>query len=75
MTFLYFAAPLAARTGGDVLKEVSNEAVADAASQAVAPATQILPLTHILGITVFTAIFGISLGYLIAKKMSPVSLD
>lgn len=74
-TSFSYAAPPAARIGGDMFTGANKEAVADAATQAIAPATQILPLTHILGIAVFTAIFGISLGYLIAKRMSPVGLD
>jgi DNA-binding transcriptional ArsR family regulator len=69
-----YAAPIAAR-GGDMLTEAGKEAgdaLPAAAPQALTP---MLPYIHILGIAVFTAIFGISLGYLIARRMRPAGLD
>lgn len=33
-----------------------------------------IPYMHILGLVVFTAIFGITLGYIISRKMSPAAL-
>jgi DNA-binding transcriptional ArsR family regulator len=44
------------------------------AVQGTSMAAQV-PVFHILGIAVFTAIFGISLGYLIAKRMNPPIFD
>lgn len=77
-TSLSYAAPLAAR-GGEMLKagkDAIGEAVPMAGPQATAPITPMLPLAHILGISVFAAIFGISLGYLIARRMgTPEFLD
>lgn len=76
----YSAAPLAARTTGawDTLADGAGEAVKESAQNAapaVAPAlTPVLPLAHIIGLALFTAIFGISLGYLIARKMRTPSL-
>jgi len=73
---LSYAAPLAARGGG--LMEAGKDAIGEAApmagTQATAPLIPVIPYTHILGIAVFTAIFGISLGYLIARRMNPPTL-
>jgi DNA-binding transcriptional ArsR family regulator len=57
-------------------KDAIGEAVPMAGGQVAAPLTQALPYAHILGIAVFTAIFGISLGYLVARRMgTPGFLD
>jgi DNA-binding transcriptional ArsR family regulator len=55
---------------GDMIGEALE---APAAAPSLIP--PVLPVAHILGIAVFTAIFGISLGYLIARKMNPPVLD
>ena len=73
---LSYAASLAAR-GGELM-EAGKDAIGEAAP-ALGPPTTIpvapmLPYTHILGIAVFTAIFGISLGYIIARRMNPPTL-
>jgi DNA-binding transcriptional ArsR family regulator len=76
----YYAAPLASRTlgAGEELLEAGKDAIIEEAANAVpqaAPAlAPALPVVHILGIALFTAIFGISLGYLIAKRMSPPNI-
>ena len=75
-----YAAPTAFRaTGGawDTLADGAEEAVKESAQNAapmVGAAAQGLPIVHIIGIAVFTAIFGISLGYLLAKRMRTPSL-
>ena len=87
---LQHAAPVLARApaavGENVFEEGAKEMATDAAGtaggvaanaslavpQAVSP---MLPYFHIVGMVVFTAIFGISLGYLIARRMNPPTLD
>jgi DNA-binding transcriptional ArsR family regulator len=71
-----YAAPLAGRAGE--LMETGKDALTEAApaGPAAAPqaAWQALPYVHILGLVVFTAILGISLGYIISRRTSPPTL-
>lgn len=51
---------------------------AEAAGEAAPTANIYMPMIpyfHILGLVVFASIFGISLGYLLARKANPPSLD
>jgi DNA-binding transcriptional ArsR family regulator len=72
------ATPMIAGRGGEfagAAKDAIVEQAPAAAGEAgvAAVATPLIPFAHILGIAVFTVIFGISLGYLIAKKMGTPS--
>jgi DNA-binding transcriptional ArsR family regulator len=66
--FLY-AAPLAARNADATLG--AGKEASQAVPAALPAAGPIIPVFHILGIAVFTAIFGISLGYVMARRTGP----
>ena len=57
-----------------VMKNFS-EGAADAVAGAPLAVVPILPTAHILGIVVFTVIFGIALGYILARRFSNEVLD
>ncbi|MCK4820133.1 hypothetical protein KA005_30490, partial [bacterium] len=57
----------------DAIVEQAPAAAGEAAAGVAAVTTPLIPFAHILGIAVFTVIFGISLGYLIAKRMGTPS--
>jgi DNA-binding transcriptional ArsR family regulator len=68
-----------AARNGEMLAQAGKDAIGEAApaaaSQAAGPVTPVLPYIHILGIAVFTAIFGVSLGYLLSRKTNPPLMD
>ena len=60
----------------DAAKDALVEQAPAAAGDSLGAAALFIPYAHILGIAVFTAIFGISLGYLIARRIgTPELLD
>ena len=75
LAFRQTAALAAEREGADFLgnaaKDTITEAVPSGAAQAAPLAVSMMPISHILGLVVFTGIFGVALGYWLIKRANP----